>query len=256
MLASIEYNGKVFKVDFSKPIDISIPIHSKSARAWYVDPVQIEPVMNEKFIGSVEKGGRVNFRNIFFNPHGHGTHTETVGHISKEIVSVNKVVNKFFFVAELISVIPENVQKADGKWSSPNDTVISRKQLENALGKKQPEALVIRTMPNEREKLIKNYSGQNATYITQDAMRFIVSRGIQHLLIDLPSVDREIDGGELGAHHIFWNFPLDINSQKTITEFIFVSNQISDGSYMLNLSIAPFENDASPSKPILYKVIL
>jgi arylformamidase len=256
MLASIEYLGKFFKVDLSKPIDISIPMHPKSARAWYVDPVQIEPVMNEKFIGSVEKGGNVNFRNIFFNPHGHGTHTETVGHISKEIVSINKVFNKFFFVAELISVIPENVQKSDGKWSFPNDTIISKKQLESAIGDKQPEALVIRTMPNEKEKLTKNYSGQNSTYITQEAMRFIVSKSIQHLLIDLPSVDREVDGGELNAHHIFWNFPAEMNSQKTITEFIFVSNQVSDGSYLLSLSIAPFENDASPSKPILYKVIL
>jgi hypothetical protein len=41
----------------------------------------------------------------------------------------------------------------------------------------------------------------------------------------------------------------------TITEFIFVPNTVLDGTYFLNLQIAPFENDATPSKPILYKVI-
>jgi hypothetical protein len=29
---------------------------------------------------------------------------------------------------------------------------------------------------------------------------------------------------------------------------------VKDGSYILNLQIAPFENDASPSKPVLYKI--
>jgi hypothetical protein len=30
---------------------------------------------------------------------------------------------------------------------------------------------------------------------------------------------------------------------------------VKDGAYLLNLQIASFENDASPSKPILYAVL-
>jgi hypothetical protein len=33
-----------------------------------------------------------------------------------------------------------------------------------------------------------------------------------------------------------------------------VPNSVEDGEYFLNLQIAPFENDATPSKPILYKI--
>ena len=253
MLATIEHFNSNIKVDLSKPIDISMPMHPKSASAWYVDPLRIEPVMNQQFTGSVEKGGAVNFRNIFFNPHGHGTHTETVGHISKEILSINKVLKQFFFTAELITITPKKNTVVQ-EFSSLDDTIISKEQIDAALGKISPEALIIRTMPNEIDKLTKNYSGQNSTYLTQDAMRFIVSKNIQHLLIDLPSVDRELDGGKLNAHHIFWNYPASKDSKKTITEFIFVSNKVADGSYLLNLTIAPFENDASPSKPILYKI--
>ncbi len=39
----------------------------------------------------------------------------------------------------------------------------------------------------------------------------------------------------------------------TITELIFVPNKIRDDDYILNLQIASFENDAAPSKPVLYK---
>jgi hypothetical protein len=41
----------------------------------------------------------------------------------------------------------------------------------------------------------------------------------------------------------------------TITEFIYVPNKVKDGSYILNLQIAPFENDATPSKPVLYEIL-
>jgi hypothetical protein len=75
------------------------------------------------------------------------------------------------------------------------------------------------------------------------------------LLVDLPSVDKEKDGGALLAHNAFWNTTGKIRINATITEFIFVPNEVEDGEYLLNLMIAPFENDATPSKPILYKII-
>ena len=40
-----------------------------------------------------------------------------------------------------------------------------------------------------------------------------------------------------------------------ITEFIYVPNAVKDGEYLLNLMIAPFDNDATPSKPILYEIL-
>ena len=78
--------------------------------------------------------------------------------------------------------------------------------------------------------------------------------GIKHLLIDLPSVDKEKDNGELKGHKAFWNYNGKLRKDCTITEFIYVSNKIEDGTYFLNLQIAPFENDATPSKPILYVI--
>ena len=245
--------NNTFEIDLSKPIDISIPLTNTDANpiAWYIEKPQIEPVKFGDWIGKVSEGSSTNFNNIFFNPHGHGTHTECLGHITREFYSINQCLKQFFFTAELISIEPE---KRD------EDIVITKAQIEKALNEKSPEAIVIRTLPNLNSKKHKNYSNTNPTYLLEEAATFILESGIKHLLIDLPSVDRENDEGKLLAHKAFWNVK-DLNNLNadarldcTITEMIFVDNDVKDGSYILNLQIASFENDASPSKPVLYKI--
>jgi hypothetical protein len=98
------------------------------------------------------------------------------------------------------------------------------------------------------------YSNTNPPYILEDAIGFLNDLGVQHLLIDMPSIDREHDEGKLISHHAFWQYPYNTQFHKTITEFIYVPNEVDDGTYILNIQIASFENDASPSKPILYKI--
>lgn len=77
MIANIEHKGRNFKVDLAAPIDIYIPLSAHGPRAWYVDPMRISPVISQHFTGSIQLGGSVNFNDIYFNPHGHGTHTES-----------------------------------------------------------------------------------------------------------------------------------------------------------------------------------
>ena len=249
MLATIDN----FKVDLSKPIDISIPLTNTEDNpiAWYIDEPVIEPVVFGNWIGSVNKGASTNFNSISFNPHGHGTHTECLGHITREFYSINQSLKQFFFLAELISVQPE---------SQNGDLVITKKQIENALNGSSPEAIIIRTLPNNSDKVSKKYSHTNPPYLSEEAAIFIRESGIQHLLIDLPSVDKEHDEGKLLAHKAFWNVKNvnhlnpDARLNATITEMIFVNEEVKDGSYLLNLQIASFENDASPSKPILFEI--
>jgi kynurenine formamidase len=250
---TISHSGQTFEIDLSKPIDISIPLTNTDANpiAWYIEKPEIEPVKFGDWIGKVSEGSSTNFNNIFFNPHGHGTHTECLGHITKDFYSINQCLKQFFFTAEVISITPE--EKVE-------DRIITKSQIELALRGKSPEAIVIRTLPNLESKKHQNYSKTNPPYLAEEAATYIREIGIQHLLIDLPSVDREEDGGKLLAHKAFWNVKnvAELNSDArltcTITEMIFVKNEIQDGSYILNLQIASFENDASPSKPILYKI--
>ncbi|WP_338356546.1 cyclase family protein [Yeosuana marina] len=248
MLATIQYNSKKLKIDLSKPIDISIPLRASKSNvnAWYIEEPKIEPVKDGEWVASVLEGASINFNNIYFNPHGHGTHTECAGHITKEVHSINQNLKQFFFLAEVITVAPENLN---------GDFVISKKQIQYAIGNKKRDAVVIRTIPNTKDKLTKQYSHTNPPYLLEDAAEYLRKKDIKHLLIDLPSVDKEKDDGELLAHHIFWNTKGKLRLDATITEFIFVPNTVVDGTYFLNLQIAPFENDATPSKPVLYKII-
>ena len=247
MLARININGHEHEFDLHKPIDVSMPLmaNENAASAWYVPPISIEPVRTDQFIGDVNQGGSVNFNAIQFNPHGNGTHTESVGHISSAKESINQCLKTFFFNAQLISVRPEK-QGAD--------FVITKAQVQKEL-KENCEAVLIRTLPNNPDKLNRQYSNSNPPYLESAVIDHFLEKGVNHLLIDLPSVDKEVDDGVLAAHHKFWNYPDQPQQHRTITEFIYVPDEVSDGMYLLNIQIAPFENDASPSKPVLYKPI-
>ena len=142
MISKITHKGKSYNVDLDKPIDISIPLRTgkENVNAWYSNPVTIEPVRMGDWIGDVKQGGSVNFRNIMFNPHGNGTHTECVGHISKEDYTINQTLKKFFFIAEVITILPDELENGD--------KIITKKHIENCLGEKRPEAIIIRTLYN------------------------------------------------------------------------------------------------------------
>jgi kynurenine formamidase len=232
-------------INTEKGFDISLPLtdNDKNPRAWYVEPPVFEPVRANGFIGSVEEGGNVNFRNIFFNPHGHGTHTECLGHITEEVYSVNKCLKSSFFKAKVISVQAEERGK---------DLVITKKCFPEI--DEDFEALIIRTLPNNVSKKHQNYSSTNPAFLNLDLIELLEKHKVKHLLIDLPSVDKEEDGGVLAFHHAFWQVPENPEFDKTITELIFVSDEVEDGNYILNLQTAPFENDASPSRPVLFKI--
>jgi kynurenine formamidase len=256
MKAIIEHVTGNLKIDFSKAIDISIHTSNQDsdARAWYVEPATIEPVRTDAFTGSVKEGGSVNFRNISFNPHGNTTHTESVGHISEEVVDLQKCLTDYFFKAQLITVTPDVYDGEDQDWLKKGDQVISRSAFEHRIAERV-DAIIIRTLPNTEEKKQMQWSDTNWPYLLPEAAAYIAKNNIKHLLIDLPSVDREFDGGKLLAHRAFWNYPENTRLDATITEMIYVSDNVKDGLYMLSLQPASFVNDASPCKPVIYKIL-
>lgn len=247
MKAIIRHNKKEYEINLAKPLDISMALRgdASNVNAWYVDHPKIMPHKDGDFVGSIAQGASTNFNDIWFNPHAHGTHTECVGHITRDFVSINEKLNQYFFLSELITIAP-------GKRGA--DFIITKKQLQYALGDIRPEALIIRTLPNTNSKISRQYAHTNPPYLMEEAAQFLVEIGVEHLLIDLPSVDKEKDEGALLAHNAFWDVNGTVRSRATITEFVYVPNSVADGPYFLNLQVAPFENDASPSRPVLFKI--
>lgn len=249
MLITLTHQGQTYRCDLSRGLDISMPLAAGAGgvNCFYAPYMDVSPVRAGDFVGAVKEGGVVNFMNVRFNPHGNGTHTECVGHISAEPYTINQQLRQAHHMAWLISVFPQRLP--DG------DRVVTRAQLEELLPDEPlPPALVLRTLPNDDLKLRTNYSGANPPYLHHEAVAYLCERGVEHLLLDLPSVDRESDGGLLLSHRAFWGYPGELRPHNTITELIYVPNGVKDGLYLLNLQIAPFEVDASPSKPVLYAV--
>jgi len=252
----IEFNWKEsrYQADVSQPIDISIPLtpNGENPNCFYAPPPSTSPVVAGDFLGSTQKGGIVNFMNLKVNPHGNGTHTECYGHIMTTDDTINQVLKESIMPSMLLTCYPE--LKENG------DRVIDTQVLElldeqsESLNKQLPKALVIRTLPNEDSKLTRMYSGTNPPYVSADFLVEIRKRGVQHLLIDLPSVDREEDEGKLAGHKAFWGIGDDIQKLNTITELIYVPSLIRDGLYLLQLGVCSLEMDASPSKPVLYRM--
>jgi kynurenine formamidase len=142
------------------------------------------------------------------------------------------------------------------------DRVITRTLIEAALSSgTKSGALVVRTLANDQRKLTRKYDEPVPAYFTTEAMASIVELGFRHLLVDLPSIDRLCDEGRLSNHRVFWKVEQgrfettsETRRDHTITELIYVPNDVEDGPYLLNLQIAPFHADASPSRPLLFRL--
>jgi kynurenine formamidase len=251
-----------------KPLDISIPVRFDDAQlaAFGGRPARREAYTTGSFIGDVRQGGSCNCEIYSFSPHLNGTHTEGVGHITGERHAVHDIATENLVAATLATVQPVpalSTQDAYTPRLQPDDMVISKEAVAQALDAANPlfaGALVIRTLPNTPEKSRRDYGAEPPAFFTADAMREIVSRGVRHLLVDLPSIDRADDEGRLTCHRLFWDVPAGETSvkkpsAKTVTELIYVPEDVADGSYLLNLQIAAFQADAAPSRPVLYKVI-
>ena len=246
--------------------DISIPLRFNGAQpnAYGVTQATSMPVRAGELVGDTRQGGSVNFEEYSFIPHCNGTHTECVGHITDERISIRECLNDVIVSALLVTVQPER----DGGdlvltlAGLKEKLVAPRTPLEAGTPAVQPEkALIVRTLPNDRSKLTAQYGDANIPpYFTAETMEYIVESGFKHLLVDIPSIDRLFDDGKLANHRIFWNMEpgsretnADTRIHSTITEMIYVPNEIEDGEYLLNLQIAPFESDCAPSRPILLR---
>ena len=268
MIATFSKGKRSFKIDTEEPLDISIPLNFTGPQPNFigVGKATSHPYQSETVIGDIKEGGGCNFDTITLTTHCNGTHTECIGHITHENISLNNILTDTWILVELITIHPV---KAGGtgdtytEFMENNDLIIDRISIQNSFEKRQNiDGIVIRTLPNDDSKRFNTYTtSHESPYFSNEAMAFFEQLKINHLIVDLPTIDRIDDGGILSNHHTFWHIPIgtyNVNKStlhKTITEIAYIRNEISDGIYLMNLQIAPLVSDASPSRPILFKVI-
>lgn len=278
MIFSVEINNQTYKSDAENPFDISIPLDFNGAQpnAFGVERAASEACETGAFVGDTRRGGSCNFERVTFVPHCNGTHTESIGHVTRERISVRDCLKDAFILSSLVSVEPESALESNETYPielNENDRLITRKSLETALQKIESiphsafrvprfNGLIVRTLPNDAGKTARDYMKNPPAFFSTEAMNYIVESGVKHLLVDMPSIDRAFDEGKLSNHRIFWNvepksFETSENSfiNNSITEMIYAPDEVADGFYLLNLQIAPFAADAAPSRPVLFEIV-
>lgn len=227
------------------------------------------PYQSGEWIGNTEKGGSCNFSTLTITPHCNGTHLECIGHIVHDKISVPDIVSNPFFQAILISIpyrtLDKNLIDSFQEHYQPKlelgDKVLTYDDIAKVLNpylsiirNSEVTGLIIRTLPNDSSKIKRNYNIDVAPFFTNDAIQYINSLGFEHLLVDIPSLDRAYDEGLLSNHHIFWNQSIKnyhledkANKNKTITELIYVPNEVLDGVYETFLAFPQWMEEAVPS---------
>ena len=270
MLITIAINRQNYKADLSQPYCLAIPLYFNGAQPNHfgVSRASSKAVEVDDFVGDTKRQGGCNVDEITLIPHCNGTHTESVGHIVNDDIAIASVLKGAFIPSQLISM---NWHRAKDSVDSyrPNledeDKLITRASLEDKLENIDDpllQAVIIRTLNSSGSKKEAVYNIENQPpFFSVEAMEYIVARGVEHILVDFPSVDKMYDEGMLTNHHLFWNveegahaLTLASSQHKTITEMIFVEDKIEDGPYLLNIQIPEFMSDAAPSRPMIYRM--
>jgi len=269
MNARVRVDGREVGVDFARPFDLSVELDFEGlqVRHFGAPRAHSQAYSVPGFPGSVARGASCNCVSITLIPHCNGTHTEGAGHLTREPLHAHRIAPRGLVPALLVSSHPTpsgQTSESSDPAPQPDDRLVTREGLQAGWPAEPPfapRALVIRTLPNEPAKRTRDYTDITPPYLTREAARFIVARGIEHLIVDLPSIDRAHDEGRLTAHRLFFGLPPGdsslahaARSQCTITELAYISDDVADGAYFLQLQTPALNGDAVPSRPLLYRL--
>jgi len=270
MNARLQVQGREVRFDLSLPFDLSVEIdfHGPQARHFGAPAASSQPYAVPGFSGSVASGASCNCESITLIPHCNGTHTEGAGHLTLEGLHAHRLAPRGLLPALLLSVKPVPCgQTTEGSDPppQPQDRLVTRSALKLAWPAElllAPRALVIRTLPNEPAKRTRDYTDVTPAYLTREAVQYLVECGVEHLIVDLPSIDRAQDEGRLTAHRLFFGLPPGDSALEraerphcTITELAYIPDEATDGGYLLQLQVPAINGDAVPSRPLLYRLI-
>ncbi|MGH8162103.1 MAG: cyclase family protein [Gammaproteobacteria bacterium] len=249
-MIEIVWNGRRYRSPAPAASDLAIPLRfdGGGTAAFGAAPAYMEPLASPDFTGRVANGASCNASVLTLAPHGNGTHTECVGHLVEEACSVPELLIGGWMPAWLASV-----DAAQG--------AIEVDALRVGLAGAQDHgcaAFILRTLPNGTDKLSRHYGSETPPpWLMATAAQALADAGIEHLLVDLPSLDR-LDDPALPAHRAFFGLPAGSRRLRearrrftTVTELVYAADELADGLYLLDLQIPRWRLEAVPSRPLV-----
>ena len=247
----------------------------RDPRHFGAPPPRRGPLVLPGFGGQVARGASCNCDTIELVAHCHGTHTESVAHLVEEPHDVCDVAPLAPLPALLLSIAP-CAAAGSGEDSDPlprpGDRLLTRAALRAAWPASlpfAPQALVLRTLASVAAGAVADVAaapaGEDADaaapYLSRQFAAELVERGIEHLVVELPSIDRGHDEGRLCAHRVFFGLPPRATRlaearrrQCTVTEFAAIPASLADGPCALQLALPRIAGDAVPSRPLHFRL--
>ena len=270
MIAELTIAGQKVRADMDRGVSLAIGIDFSGVgpRHFGAPAPTTRPFSVGNFSGSVATGASVNCSTVTLIPHCQMTHTESVAHLTREPGDAWRVVPRGLLPAVVVSVVPEPARESNESTDPQpfaTDNLISRRRLRAAWPMTRmvdPVAAVIRTLPNDAGKRTRDYTELVPPYLTREAVEWLIEKRIEHLVLDVPSLDRTHDEGQLVGHRLFFGLPPRSSSRgdaarsrATITELAFVPDELHDGPCLLALAVPAIGGDAVPSQPIVYPLV-
>ena len=267
MKARVRVGRLESSVDLAHPVSLAIEVTftARDPRHFGAPGASAQPLVVAGFSGSVAAGASCNCSTITLTPHCNGTHTECAGHLTRQPLDAFRIVPVGLVPALVVTVTPEPADATADTSRPParaHDRLITHRVLADAWSaaasrsQASPRALVMRTRQNAAAHPT---SDTPPPYLSYEAALWIVAREIEHLVVDLPSLDRTQDQGALTAHRVFFGLPPASHelerarrAQCTVTELARVPQSLPDGEYLLELQVPALAGDAVPSRPLLY----
>jgi len=244
-------------VDFAAATSLALPLDFEALhpRHFGAPAARSEPYRTGAFNGEVARGASCNCRRVTLVPHCNGTHTESASHLTVEQRPLQELLPVAPMRALLLSVAPV-AAAGSGEDSvpapQPGDRLITREALLAAWHPhcgRGPPALLLRTGTDWRDAA--------PPFLSRQCAAELVARGVEHLVTDLPSLDRLQDAGRLTAHRIFFGLPAGtvrladaMRPTATITELAGFPAALRDGPCAVQIQIPAWSGDAVPSRPL------
>ena len=173
------------------------------------------------FIGDIKEGGSCNVPVVTLDIHCTGTHTESIAHVIDSEEKISDVCPYGMIPAWLTSVelCEANDTNESYHCDIASNLLITKKELQKNILESY-SALIIRTLPNYDSKKTRDYDVKPAPFFTNDA--------IDHIRF--------------------------FKQGKTISELLFIPNDLKDGFGFLQIQIPNWGLDAAPSRPIFYSI--
>jgi arylformamidase len=240
--------------DAATSLALTLDFNGDQPRHFGAPPATSAPFRVGSFEGAVALGASCNCQRITLVPHCNGTHTESASHLTLQQRPLHEFLPVAPLPALLLTVPPQQCGET-GEDSLPapqaGDRLVTRSGLLDAWGAAgpAPQALLLRTGTR--------WNDPSPPFLSRQLAQELVERGIEHLVTDLPSIDRLSDDGHLTAHRIFFGLPARstdlaqaIRPLCTITELASFPPHLADGPCALQLQIPAFSGDAVPSRPL------